>query len=158
MKIILIFLAFIFSFQLQAQTARVEKLPYLEDVLKKQNDTIYVVNFWATWCVPCVKELPYFEELNATYASQKVKVILISLDAVKSLNNRLIPFLKEKNIKSEVVLLDEPDYNSWLNKVDPSWGGSIPATIIISNQNKTFYEKAFKKDELFSIVEPLIIK
>ena len=66
----------------------------LEPFLKKENDTLYVVNFWATWCKPCIKELPAFEKINSEYKSQKVKVLMVSLDfpehMEKQLENRQI--------------------------------------------------------------------
>src|SRR5690606_6809447 len=47
---------------------------------QKKNDSIYVINFWATWCKPCIKELPAFEKIASEYADKKVKVLLVSLD------------------------------------------------------------------------------
>ena len=71
----------------------------LEPLLNQKNDTTYVVNYWATWCAPCVKEIPYFEKLNEEYKSSKVKVILVNLDFPNQYESRLIPFVKERNIK-----------------------------------------------------------
>jgi thiol-disulfide isomerase/thioredoxin len=109
----------------------------------KNNDTIYIVNFWATWCVPCVKELPYFEELNIKYANKKVKICLVSLDFPKSVDSRLVPFIAKKNIKNKVVLLADSKTNDWIDKVDPSWSGSIPITLFLKGKNKVFYEKDY---------------
>ena len=41
---------------------------------------VYLIDFWATWCKPCIKELPAFEELNARYQDKGLKVVLVSLD------------------------------------------------------------------------------
>ena len=49
----------------------------LEKALVKENDTLYVINFWATWCAPCVKELPHFESYNNENSNKKIKVILV---------------------------------------------------------------------------------
>jgi thiol-disulfide isomerase/thioredoxin len=46
-------------------------------------DTIYVVNFWATWCKPCVEELPIFDSLNLEVKGQAIKVLLVNLDFVE---------------------------------------------------------------------------
>jgi thiol-disulfide isomerase/thioredoxin len=110
--------------------------------MQSNNDTTYVVNFWATWCIPCVAELPYFEQLQQQYLSQKLKVYLVSLDFIKHKDQKLVPFLTKQKIKSEVVLLDEPDYNAWIDKVNPAWSGALPATIIFNTkrQQKTFFE------------------
>lgn len=124
-----------------------EKYADLEKNILKDPNTTYVVNFWATWCAPCVKELPYFEKLNSD--NNKVKVVLVSLDFKKQLETKLIPFLKKKAIKSQVVLLTDKDYNTWLPMVDKSWSGSIPATLIIHKGKRIFIEKDFASyDEL----------
>lgn len=120
----------------------------LEYYLKQKNDTTYVVNFWATWCVPCVEELPNFEKINANYKKNKVKVILVSLDMAKMIDTKLLPFIKEKQIKSDVLLLRDPDADSWISKVDSTWSGAIPATLIYNAEMRKFYEKSFTYDEL----------
>jgi thiol-disulfide isomerase/thioredoxin len=120
----------------------------LEYFLNKKNDTTYVVNFWATWCVPCVEELPYFEELNEKYKKDKVKVLLVSLDMAKMVESKLLPFIKEKQLKSDVVLLRDPDQNTWLPKVDSTWSGAIPATVIYNKDKRQFYERSFTYKEL----------
>ena len=124
----------------------------LKPYLKKHNDTTYVVNFWATWCKPCVKELPYFEQLNENYKDKKVKVILVSLDFAKTYESNLIPFVKKRGLKSEVILLNDPDSNNWINKVDKTWSGAIPATIVYNSTSRNFYEKSFTYNELDSVL------
>jgi len=130
----------------------------IEPLLNRKNDTLYVINFWATWCTPCVKELPYFEDVNKEFANKKVKVILVNLDFPNHYENRLIPFIKEKGIKSQVIMLDDPDANRWINLVHPSWSGAIPATLIYNRNERLFFEKAFERSELFEIINQLTNK
>lgn len=139
---------FLFSSQIKAQKIAVfDNYAVLEKAVLNDENTTYVVNFWATWCAPCVKELPHFEQLNSE--NKKVKVVLISLDFKNQYEAKLLPFLKKKAIKSEVVLLTDKDYNTWLPAVDKDWSGSIPATLIIKNGKKVFVEKMFSTyDEL----------
>ncbi|MXN89972.1 redoxin family protein [Flavobacterium sp. Sd200] len=120
----------------------------LEYFLKQKNDTTYVVNFWATWCVPCVEELPHFEKINAKYKANKVKVILVSLDMAKMIEKKLLPFITEKRLKSQVLLLRDTDADAWIPKVDSTWSGAIPATVIYNSDARKFYERSFTYDEL----------
>ena len=124
----------------------------LEALSSNINDTTYVVNFWATWCSPCVKEIGYFEELHREYASTNVKVFLVSLDFPNQIEKRVIPFLKEKDITAEVLLVTDLDYNSWIDRVDTTWSGSLPATLIYNKEQRMFLEKEVSRDELFSYV------
>lgn len=127
-------------------------------ILNKSDDNVYVINFWATWCGPCVKELPYFESLHDIYKNEeRVKVVLVSLDFEKQIERRLIPFLNKHEIKSDVVLLLDPKESTWIDKVDPSWSGSIPITIIKSGDRRKFYEQVFHSpDELKGLIDPLL--
>lgn len=118
-----------------------------EAYLETTEDQITVINFWATWCKPCIKELPYFEQIRAEYADQNLEVILVSLDFPDQ-KERLENFITTRKIQSEVLLLDDPDANSWIDKVDESWSGAIPATIIYNKQKRNFYERSFTFQEL----------
>jgi thiol-disulfide isomerase/thioredoxin len=140
-----LFLVF-FTSQIEAQNVRVfDNYSTLKKETLSDSNTIYVVNFWATWCAPCVKELPHFEKLNSE--NKNIKVVLVSLDFKDQYESKLLPFLKRKNIQSEVVLLTDKDYNAWLPTVDKDWSGSIPATLIIKNGKHFFAERIFSSDE-----------
>lgn len=127
-----------------------------EPTLHQENDTVYVVNFWATWCAPCIKEIPYFEQLGAKYRDRNLKVIMISLDMPNQIDTNLIPFIEKNNMKNDVLLLDDPDFNSWIPVVDKEWTGAIPATLIYSKSFREFYAKEFTFTELEEIVKPLL--
>lgn len=118
-----------------------DKFDDFEKAIIKNDDKIYVVNFWATWCAPCVKELPHFEKLYQQ--NKNVTVILVSLDSKKDIEKKLIPFIKRKKIAAQVVSLNDKDYNTWLPKIDRDWSGSIPATFIFSGNQKLFAEREF---------------
>ncbi len=124
----------------------------LEPYLNNTNDTVYLVNFWATWCAPCIKELPTIQAVEKKYSDKKFKVMMVSLDFTKELTSRLEPFVKSKNITSDVFLLNDPDQNRWINKVDASWSGDIPFTLLYGRNFRESYPKAFTFEELDSII------
>lgn len=124
--------------------------------LDKKDDKVYVINFWATWCAPCVKELPYFEKLNTEYRNKNVQVLLVSLDFPHLYDSKLKPFIKKKKLQSKVIALDDVDMNTWIPKVDETWSGSIPATIIYKKEERKFFEKSFTFEELESEVKQFL--
>lgn len=128
----------------------------IESYMNQINDTLYVINFWATWCVPCVQELPHFEKLNQKYKNGKFKMILVSLDFPKMIESRVIPFIKNKNLQAEIIVLNDPDANSWIEKVAKEWSGAIPATLIYKNHKQKFYEQLFTEDELEKEIQSFI--
>lgn len=128
----------------------------LEPLLNKKDNKTYVINFWATWCAPCVKELPYFEELNKTHSKNNLEVILVSLDFPKQYEKRLKPFILKHKLNSKVIALDDVDSNSWINKISPDWTGAIPATLIYNKNKRAFYEQSFNYEALKIEVEKFI--
>jgi len=134
-----------------------EQFDDLAHIFKQQSDTTYIINFWATWCKPCVEELPYFETLTKKYKNSPVKVILVSLDFKKQLVKKLLPFIKKHQLQSEVLVLTDPDANTWVDKVDPAWSGAIPVTLIYKQEQRAFYEEAFEDlAALEKVVEPFL--
>ncbi len=161
-RFVLFFLLLLFSLSLHAgkgdDSAGVKVVDFagLEPYLKKSNDTIYVVNFWATWCAPCIKEIPYFEQLGSHFRKEKVKVLMVSLDMANQLQSRLIPFIEKEKMRNEVILLDDPRSNRWIPLVDENWSGVIPATLIYGRGFREFYQKEFTFEELEEIVSSLL--
>jgi thiol-disulfide isomerase/thioredoxin len=123
----------------------------LEYFLHQENDTVYIINFWATWCIPCVQELPYFEQLLEKYSTDKLSIKLISLDFPKRVDKSLIPFMNKRKLKNKVILLDDKNANEWIDKVNPNWSGAIPATIIYNSTKRSFHESSFDFKELESL-------
>lgn len=139
----LVAFALLISAQLFSQKVAVYKIDNLLKRIHNNSDTLYIVNFWATWCKPCVAELPDFEKINAEYKTQKVKVLLVSMDFKEDVAKKLKPFIQKNNTVSEVVLLDELNGNEFIDKVSKQWGGAIPATLFTKNNNTVneFFEK-----------------
>ena len=120
----------------------------LEPLLNYKDNNTYVINFWATWCAPCIKELPYFQEIHDKYGSQNLKIILVSLDFPDKFESQLKPYVKKNKLTPQVILLDDPNENEWIPKVDESWSGALPATLIYNKDKRAFYEQSFTKESL----------
>lgn len=123
-----------------------------EPELHKKNDSVYLVNFWATWCGPCRDELPAIEKVGEKYKDKKFRILLVSMDMPNQINSRLVPYLKTNNIKSDVILLNDPRSNEWIDKVDPGWSGEIPFTVIYGRDFRNTYNTSFNFKELDSII------
>ena len=121
-------------------------------ILVKKNDTTYVINFWATWCKPCVEEMPYFLKANDQFKDQKFKMILVSLDFKKHLESKVKPFIMENNIEPQVILLADSKQHNWIDKVNAKWSGSIPITIIFNKDFYFFKEGSLNYEELDKII------
>ncbi|MEM7109196.1 MAG: TlpA family protein disulfide reductase [Bacteroidota bacterium] len=136
--------------------ADIIKFDRLDQLIKESGERIKVINFWATWCGPCIKELPYFEAARKNYAD-KISVHLVSLDFADQIA-KVNKFVERKGMKSSIYLLDEIDYNSWIDKVDKNWSGAIPATLVINEKTgeRKFVESELTDDELKGLIENFI--
>jgi thiol-disulfide isomerase/thioredoxin len=125
----------------------------IEPLLHNNNDTTYVINFWATWCKPCVEELPGFLKAAAELKDNPVSFVFVSLDFPVQKTSKLIPFVEKHDMYGSVLLLNDPDSNRWIPKVDAGWSGAIPATLIYKGDDRSFYQKSLSYNELLSIIK-----
>ena len=130
----------------------------IQEYLKPQGDTTLIINFWASWCRPCVEEMPVIEQVRQEMKNEKVKFLLISLDDAGDLNKSVEPLIDRLKIKSKVIILDDTDFNSWIDKVDKTWSGAIPATLFVNKNTRKLVEKSFKYQELTDIINKLKLK
>lgn len=154
-KACLILLIFVFnSATLFGQQASIIKLSQLQSLIEEKTDQIKVINFWATWCAPCVKELPLFESLNRS--RKDVTVTLVSMDIDLDPNpEKIYKFIDRKKVQSKVLILNERDPNSWINKIDKNWSGALPATLVLNSATgkRKFVEKEMHEGDLEKLIE-----
>jgi thiol-disulfide isomerase/thioredoxin len=138
------------------QEINIVKFNTVQKLLDDKSASIQIINFWATWCAPCVKELPLIEAINEQSAEEEVKVTLVSLDFADKID-KVKSFVKLKKIKSTVVLLDDIDYNSWIDKIDKEWSGAIPATLLLNTKTgkRKFIEKELVDGELQTLIKEI---
>lgn len=144
-KTIITTIALIATFALQAQKIPSWQITDVIGYYNKNSDSVYVINFWATWCKPCVEELPYLQRITEKYADKKVRLILVSLDFASFFPAKIETFVKKQNITTPVVWLNETDADYFCNAIDKKWSGVIPATLIVNSKKnyRQFYEEAF---------------
>ncbi|MDX2429353.1 MAG: TlpA disulfide reductase family protein [Bacteroides sp.] len=157
MKTIIFLLLFLVltSSRAEAQNMMEIDREQLLEITSLDTDTTYVINFWATWCSPCIKEIGYFEELYQASQGKKLKVILLSLDFPDRSETQLLPFLRKRSIKAPVRLMTNLDYNSWIDLVDSTWSGAIPATLIYNKDKRIFLEQELTREELNKYVNQI---
>ena len=125
----------------------------LQAVIGGPGEAVRVINFWATWCAPCIKEMPLFEELNKSRSD--VEVTLVSLDMDMDPNpDKVRKFVKEKEIKSHVLILDAGNPNDWIDKIDANWSGALPATLVINSKTgkRILVEKELHAGDLEALI------
>lgn len=139
------------------QGAEVVKLEGLQKAIASEKEQIQVINFWATWCAPCLKELPLFEKLNADRKDVHVRLVSLDLDLDPNVQ-KVRNFVTRKKIRSEVIILDEQDPNSWIDKVEKTWSGAIPATLVINNKTgkRTFAEGELHEGDLEKLIAKVL--
>ncbi len=137
-----------------AQKAELIKLKGLQEIMQGKSDQVLVINFWATWCAPCIKELPFFEKLNQ---NKQANVLLVSMDYDLDQNTEKVDrFVARKKLQSKVLILAESDPNSWIDKIDKRWSGALPATLVINTKTgkREFVQGELGEGEL----EKLLLK
>ncbi len=146
MKYTIVILLFcLMSLTSQSQPILKWKINDVVNYYTKNNDTIYIVNFWSTYCQPCIEEMPYLQSISKKYATKKVKLVFVSLDVKSFYPKKLTTFLKQHKITATCIWLNETNADIFCPAVDEKWSGAIPATIIVLNKKgyKQFYEQQF---------------
>ncbi|HEX8461975.1 MAG TPA: TlpA disulfide reductase family protein [Segetibacter sp.] len=143
MKVLLIAtILFAFTNAVQAQkpaaAKAIKKLSAKEVKALIDNSTgPTIINFWATWCGPCIREIPWFDSIIAAKKSP-VKLVLVSLDFPESYPKKLAEFVKKQGYKGEVIYLGETDADVFIPIIEKKWNGAIPASIFIDNSKKIY--------------------
>ncbi|MBK8299292.1 MAG: TlpA family protein disulfide reductase [Chitinophagaceae bacterium] len=147
------FLLFI-AINTTAQEIKAVKIMEVEKIIA-ESKTPLIINMWATWCMPCVEELPYFQKEVALHNAtakpgDSIRLLLVSLDFKESFPENIRKFIKKRNVKAEVAWLDETNADYFCPKIDAKWSGAIPATLFINNKTgyRNFIEEQISHEKL----------
>jgi len=153
LKILLPVMFLVVLFEQKKNDLQVISYPEFEEMVATSSNQIRVYNFWATWCAPCIKEMPHFDKVNNE--DKDIALYFISLDDGRK-TERVTNFIDKRKIQAPVYLLDDIDYNKWISKVHADWSGAIPATLFVDAKgNKHFHEGEMSEEELISIINSL---
>ena len=143
-KLIAALMFLIAGFGSQAQNIDKWNITDVEQYISQHPDEVLVINFWATFCKPCVAEIPSFISITDKYKAAGVKLLLVSLDLPSYYPKKVASFASKHQFNTKIVWLDETDADYFCPKVDIKWSGSIPATLIV--YGKTGYRKFFEEE------------
>lgn len=144
MKYFIVIICVVACLQIKAQPIKRWKMNDLLQYMD-QSDSALVINFWATFCGPCIEEIPYFQTISKKYKNQKVKLLLVSLDFKEYYPQKIAAFAKRFGFKAEIVWLDEEKPDDFCPRIDSTWSGAMPATLFV---NKTMLYRNFKEAQL----------
>jgi thiol-disulfide isomerase/thioredoxin len=154
---LILIIALLISVMSFGQTIKKVKI---NDVLKMADTATspLVINFWATWCAPCVNELKWFEKTVDEYKDKNVKVLLVSLDYGEDYPNGIAKFAKNKGYKAPIVWLNEADATMFCPEIDKKWQGTIPVTLMVNNAKgyREFYDHQLPEGQLRIALNKLV--
>lgn len=147
-KVFAIIIALLITTLISAQEIKKIKITDLEKTIAESKKPL-IVNFWATFCIPCIEEIPYFQEEVKNHAADSVQLILVSLDLSDDYS-KIAPFAKRRKFTAPIVWLNETNADYFCPKVDPQWSGAIPSSLFINNKNgyRKFYEEQLSHEKL----------
>ncbi len=115
-------------------TLRKVDAPAIKEFVREQRGQVVLLNFWATWCPPCLVEFPEIVAIEKTYRNRGLAVISVSADAPKKIDSDLLPFLEKHPSDFPIYIMQTDDRNEFMRIIDPEWNGDIPATFFIDRE------------------------
>lgn len=142
-----------------SQEIRKVKIGELKTIIDTTNHPL-IVNFWASWCQPCVHEIPWFEK-NVKLkkdAGSNVELILVSLDFIEDYPKNIAAFAKQHGFVSRIIFLNETNADIFCPVIDAKWDGAVPASLFINKQAKykKFYEGQLPEPQFKIALDELI--
>ena len=152
-----IYFLFLFAaLHLKSNAQKIDKWK-ITDVasLIEKSDSVLVINFWATFCVPCIEEIPDLIKYTTLHKKDKVKLYLVSLDLPEYYPNKINKFVAKKKFNANIAWLNETNADYFCPIISEDWSGAIPATLIVNKKKgyRQFYEKKLSAPEIQKAIE-----
>jgi thiol-disulfide isomerase/thioredoxin len=143
--------------RVSAQEAKSIKMPALESYINSSDHPL-IINFWATFCAPCVTEIPYLEATARRYKENKVELILVSLDPPAFFPRQVAEFLHRNKLQATIFWLDELNGNLIYPSFDKKWHGGIPATLFVNNATgyRKFFDRQLTEPQVKQVVPEML--
>lgn len=140
-----------------SQTIKAVKITDVEKIIA-ESKTPLIINFWATWCKPCVEEIPYFQEEVSEHAGDSLQLLLVSVDFKDAFPAGIAREAKKRKFTYPIVWLNETNADYFCPKIDPRWSGAVPASLFINNKTgyRKFFEQQLSVDELRNEIKAIL--
>jgi thiol-disulfide isomerase/thioredoxin len=157
MKTIFIISFLLFAIGINAQQIKSIKITELTQAIKESKKPL-IVNFWASFCVPCLEEIPYFEELAEKYKLQNVSLLLVSLDLKKSYPDTIEACIKKHKISAPVAWLNEDNADYFCPRIDSNWMGNMPSSLFVNNATGyyRFFDEQLCREKLEQQIKAML--
>jgi len=157
MKVFFLIVVLSFSLATDAQNVKAVKVTELAKTIK-ESKTPLIVNFWATFCVPCIQEMPYFQEMARLYQSRNVSLLFVSLDLQEAYPTKVNAMAKKLQLSFPVVWLNETNADYFCPKIDTTWSGGMPSSLFVNNATgyHKFFEDQLSRDKLEGVIREMI--
>lgn len=117
-----------------------------------------IINMWATWCAPCVEEIPWFNKILKHQADTSIELILVSLDFEDKYETAIAKFLEKNPTNATLYWLDETKADYFCPLLDKNWSGNIPVTLFLNNKTgyRSFFDDQVKENFLVQAIEEML--
>ena len=156
MKKIIFILILISNISVSQEIVSINNVNDIASIKNENKGKVFAINFWASWCKPCVNEFPALVKLNKNYKGDSFNLIFISLDFKEEVSTKLIPFLQNSGVDYTSYYLETNRPEEIMDYLNKKWDGGIPATFIfdksgnlqnfiLGERDYEFFEKEIKK-------------
>jgi thiol-disulfide isomerase/thioredoxin len=106
-------------------------VPMIKALVANDTPKLLLINVWATWCGPCLTELPEFVTMNRMYRGGNFELVTISGDAPDA-NAKVLAALQERHVAARNYIFSSTDMDALANALDATWPGGFPYTILVA--------------------------